>query len=132
MSRLQTLRMIFATVAAVALVVSVAPGAGAHHRPNVYCSESGDMCQSTGKVNNVRRLQIRTLYDYFLTYRVCVKPPYADATCKRFRMHETENASWASSIRWRRHFPMMGAGAYTVTWRANGSRIGRRLGFHVR
>lgn len=126
----ETLRVLLVAALAASLVVVARPGE-AHHKPNVYCSESGDLCQATGKVNGVRRLQIRTLDKYFGRYRLCVKAPGGSRRCNRFRMHSTDSGAWAGSIKWRKHFPDKGAGAYTVTWRAKGQRIGRSLGFHV-
>ena len=37
-----------------------------------------------------------------------------------------------NGIRWHRHFPNKGPGAYVVTWSSGGHRVGARLGFHVR
>ena len=127
----RTTRLFVVTAISAALVGTFLPRSEARHRPNIYCSESGDLCQSSSKVSGVRRLQIRTFAKYFGRYRLCLKAPDGTRDCKRFRMHETDSGSWASSIRWRRHFPQKGEGAYTVAWRAHGSRIGRRLGFHV-
>lgn len=127
----RTTRLFLVTAISASLVGGFIPRSQAHHRPQVYCSESGDLCQTTGKVDGVRRLQIRTFAKYFGRYRLCVNAPDDSRKCKRFRMHETDSGSWASSIRWRRHFPNKGDGAYTVTWRSKGTRIGPRLGFHV-
>ncbi len=121
----------FLAVTAFSVALTPQPVA-AHHRPNLYCGETGDICQSTRKVDSIRRLQMHTFAKYFDRYRLCVKAPNGTRTCRRFRMVETEGGSFASSVRWRRHFPSAGTGAYTVTWRALGSQIGRRLGFHVR
>jgi hypothetical protein len=77
-------------------------------------------------------LRITLAAKYFKRYRVCVKPPGdIPPACGTFRIR-WRNGLLGSSIRWRRHFGDFGSGAYTVTWRHRGSRIGARLGFHVR
>lgn len=132
MRRLQTIRMITATVAAVALVVSVAPRAMAHHRPNLNCSESGDLCQSTRKVDAVRKLRIALAARYFTTFHLCVRDPDGYRICAPFRIRERADGTFARSVRWRQHFPSAGPGAYTVSWWVGDQCIGRRPGFHVR
>jgi hypothetical protein len=118
-------------IAAVAGAVLLAPlPAGANHRPQNYCSESGDVCQSTKKMDGVRKLRITLAAKYFNRYKLCVKAPDDSTTCKRFRIRE-QGSAYGSTVRWRKHFPNAGEGAYTVTWRNGGSRIGARLGFHV-
>lgn len=121
-------RIVLAAVAA-ALVAGMAPAAQAGHRPQEYCSESGDVCQSTKKVDGVRRLTITLGGKYFSRYKLCVKAPDGALTCKKFKIKD-QGAAYGSSIRWRKHFPDAGEGAYTVTWKNRGTRIGARLGFH--
>lgn len=130
MSQLHTLRMIVATLAAVALVISVAPRAEAHHRPNFYCSESGDLCQSTRKVDGVRKLSLILAAPYFDSYRLCVTGPFRD--CERFRVRALSGGLYGGRVNFERHFAVFNNMDYTVVWKAAGSRIGRRLGFHVR
>lgn len=126
-----SLRMLIGTLSAVALVVTFQPAAEASHRPNSYCSDTGDICQSTTKVDGVRKLQVRTAANYFDRYRLCVRPLDGEQTCKTFTMHERDNGIWVGSVQWAKHFPDEGRGAYVVTWRlASGDRIGRKLGFH--
>ena len=121
--------MIVVTAIAAGLAVVASP-AQAHHRDNAYCNPTGDLCQSTAKVDGVRRLQIRTFDRLFARYKVCVTAPDDSRTCRRFRMRDAGEDSWASSIRWSRHFPYRGEGAYTVRWRVQGAKIGESLGFH--
>ncbi|MDQ3982988.1 MAG: hypothetical protein M3271_09960 [Actinomycetota bacterium] len=119
-------------VAAVAgAVVFATLPAHANHRPQNYCSESGDVCQSTKRIDGVRKLRITLAAKYFDRYKLCVKAPDDSTTCKRFRIRKQGDV-YGSTVRWRKHFPNEGEGAYTVTWRNGGSRIGARLGFHVR
>lgn len=113
------------------LLGAVAP-AEAKHRPQNYCSESSDdLCLSTRRVDGVRRLRITLSIKYFRMFKLCVNPP-ADAppACERFRIRKLKDG-FGRSVRWRKHFPDFGTGAYTVTWRRAGGRMGRRLGFHV-
>ena len=113
-----------------AAVLATAFPAQADHRPQEGCSESGDICQSTKRVDGVRKLRITLQSKYFERYKLCVKAPDGATTCKRFRIRKS-GEQFGSSVRWRKHFPHAGEGAYTVTWRTGGNRIGLRLGFHV-
>ena len=132
MTRTDALKALLVTAIAATLVAFSAPEARAHHLPNGYCSESGDLCQSTSKVRGVRLLQIGSAAGYFETYRLCVRGPSGERNCKRFSMEADDGGTYWSTVRWRRHFLSEGAGVYVVTWHALGQRIGARLGFHVR
>jgi hypothetical protein len=123
------MRKIVLTAVAAAMVAAVAPVAQADHRPQQYCSESGDVCQSTKKVDGVRKLTITLGGKYFDRYRLCVKAPDGATTCKGFKIRDMGPA-YGSSVRWRKHFPDAGEGAYNVTWKSGGARVGARLGFH--
>jgi hypothetical protein len=118
-------------VAVIALGLLPTP-AGASHRPTVYCSPSGDVCQSTRKVDGVRRLRITLAAKYFGRYRLCVTAPDDVRTCEEFRIRKRGD-TYGSSVRWGRHFPRKGAGAYDVRWQIlpGRDRVGRLLGFHV-
>jgi hypothetical protein len=120
---------ILAALAVIAALLAPAPVA-ANHLPQSGCSPSGDVCKSVKKVDGVRKLKITLQAEYFTRYKLCVEAPDGSTTCKRFRIRESGDA-YGSTVRWRKHFPHEGEGAYTVTWRAGGSRLGRRLGFHV-
>lgn len=126
------LRSMLITAVTVSLIAVAAPGAGAHHRPNLYCSESGDLCQSTRKVDGVRKLSLLMAEEYFEHYRLCVFGPTGERSCKRFAVGDAGGDYYGHELSWRRHFPHQGPGAYTVVWRAMGERVGRKLGFHVR
>jgi hypothetical protein len=58
--QIQMIRLFTAASMMATLHVVAAPVAEAHHWPNFYCGESGDLCQSTSKVENVRKLAILT------------------------------------------------------------------------
>ncbi|MFN2588815.1 MAG: hypothetical protein ABR613_11960 [Actinomycetota bacterium] len=124
------MRTSLVALATAAVLLAPLP-ATAGHRPQEYCSESGDVCQSTRRVDGVRKLRITLAAKYFKRYRLCVKAPDGSTTCKRFRIQK-QGAQFGDSVRWRKHFPDAGEGAYTVTWRSGGSRVGARLGFHVK
>jgi hypothetical protein len=118
-------------VSAIAAAVLLSPlPAQADHRPQEYCSESGDVCQSVRRVDGVRKLKIVLAEKYFSRYRLCVKAPDGSRTCKGFRIQE-QGEQYGDSVRWRKHFPDAGAGAYSVTWKSGGARVGARLGFHI-
>ena len=124
------MRKILLVVAAGALVVAAAPTARADHRPNEYCSESGDICQSTAKIDGVRRLTVALAAKYFNRYKLCVIPPAGAQTCKTFRI-EKQGPVYGDSVRWKNRFPDEGSGAYTVVWKMmSGDRFGKKLGFH--
>ncbi|MFN2390311.1 MAG: hypothetical protein ABR575_12010 [Actinomycetota bacterium] len=117
-----------AALAALALLAASPATAG--HRPNAYCSPSGDVCQSTAKVDGVRKLRITLAAEYFTRYRLCVTGPNDARTCKTFRI-EQRGPVFGDSVRWSTNFPNEGRGAYDVVWKMlSGERIGRRLGFH--
>ena len=123
------MRKIVMAATTAALMATIVPAAEAGHRPQEFCSESGDVCQSTKKVNGVRKLTISLAAEYFSRYKLCVKAPDDTTTCKKFKIKDT-GPGYGSSIRWSKHFPDGGEGAYTVTWKNRGERVGARLGFH--
>lgn len=125
-------RIVAVSIVAV-LALGLLPGsASAHHRPTVRCSPSGDVCQSTRKVDGIRKLRITLAAKYFSRYRLCVTAPDDVRTCKVFRIHD-QGAVYGSSVRWGRAFPRSGPGAYDVRWQSmpDRARVGRLLGFHV-
>jgi len=116
---------------AAGLLASVVPPAQAHHLPNQYCSESGDVCLSSKKMDGKRKLAIGTAAQYFKKYELCVTGPTGSTTCHTFEVTEGEGG-YGDVVRWARNFPREGAGKYIVEWKfMNGDRIGKRLGFHV-
>lgn len=111
---------------------AVPPGASADHRPLTVCSQTGDICQSVARVDGVRVFRITLAAGYFSDYRLCVTGPKA-TSCGRFSVHEAEGGTFASTVRWSRHFEKQGPGAYTVVWRSlpGNTRVGSVLGFHT-
>jgi hypothetical protein len=103
--------------------------AEATHRPNNYCSQTGDICQSTRKVDGVRWLRISLFAKYFNQYKLCVKAPDGSKECHVFPIRD-QGMTFGSSVRWGRFFPIKGPGAYVVSWSTAGQRVGRILGFH--
>ncbi|MDP9069311.1 MAG: hypothetical protein M3N53_13335 [Actinomycetota bacterium] len=127
------LRSLLVTTIA-ASMIAISASARAHHQPNVYCSESGDLCQSARKVDRVRKLRIVTAARYFEVFDLCVYSHREDyECCAPYRLRPRADGTFGRSVAWFKQWPSMrGPGAFTVTWRVDGTRIGKRLGFHVR
>ncbi len=122
-------RLLAAIVLAVPLLL-VAPSAGAHHAPSVYCSSSGDFCTSVRKVDGVRKFRI-TSFAHRGEYKLCVKGPDGSQPCFRFRLRDrNQDGMFTSSVGWKDNFPYQGDGAYRVKWFQRASRLGPVLGFH--
>ena len=124
-------RIVTLTLMATLLLLALPRAAEAHHLPNSYCSSTGDICQSVRRVNGIRMLRISLAAKYFNRYTLCVKAPDGTRACHRSYIHD-QGVTFGSSVRWHRHFPNKGPGAYVVTWSSGGHRVGARLGFHVR
>jgi hypothetical protein len=123
------MRWIVTVMTSTLLLVALPMEAQAHHRPTTYCSSTGDICQSTTRVNGVRMLRITLFAKYFNRYTLCVTAPDTSVTCHPFKIH-AQGPSFGSSILWKRHFPRKGPGPYTVVWKTAGYRVGHILGFH--
>ena len=106
------------------------PPAHAGHKPNSYCSESGDVCFSTTMRNGVRKLRIGLAAKYFSRYKLCVISPDDSRDCITRRIRDL-GKTYGDSVNWSEHFPDGGEGAYKVIWRQGGNRLGKVLGFHV-
>jgi hypothetical protein len=119
------------TMLAVALAVVQTNPARAHHRPNTYCSETGDICQSAAKVDGIRKFRLTLAAKYFDRYDLCVIGPGDSKTCKTFRVKK-QGSFYGDTVRWDTNFPDEGSGAYDVVWKmTSGDRFGKKLGFHV-
>lgn len=123
------MRKIVVTVVGLTMMASAAP-ALAGHRPNSYCSESGDVCASAKREDGVMKLKISLAAKYFDRYKLCVTAPDDSKTCKEFRI-EKQGGVFGDTVRWRRHFPDEGPGAYTVRWSDGKGFRSKRLGFHI-
>ena len=123
------LRSMLVTAMAASLIAVAAPGVDAHHRPRSYCSSSGDICQSVRKVDGVRKLSLTLAGRYFDDYRLCVIAYVRE--CKRFQVRDLGRGIYGGRVNFERHFTPFRNASYTVVWRAAGTRIGRKLGFHV-
>ncbi|HTG46173.1 MAG TPA: hypothetical protein VK646_00780 [Actinomycetota bacterium] len=117
------------TLAVTGLLLAAPMEASASHRPNTYCSVTGDICQSTARVHGVRMLRVSLAAKFFSRYTLCVTAPDRTTTCRNFKIHST-GITFGSSIVWKNHFPRKGPGAYTVVWKSGGARVGHVLGFH--
>ena len=126
----RAIRLIIVTAVAASLV-AVSHPAQAHHRRNLYCSDSGDLCQSTRKVDGVRKLGLLLAAKDFRRFHICVTDPDGYESCVPFRVRSHDDGTFGRDVRWRKFFPYGGKGAYTVRWVVDGTRIGKVLGFHV-
>ena len=125
------IRMALMTTLASVLIALTPPPADAHHRSNLYCSGSGDLCQSARKVDGVRKVGLLLAAKYFRVFHVCVTDPDGFESCVPFRVRNHGDGTFGRDVQWRRHFPPAGPGGYTVRWVVDGGRIGKTLGFHV-
>ncbi|MDQ4144901.1 MAG: hypothetical protein M3198_14410 [Actinomycetota bacterium] len=127
-------RRIVVTLTAAALVVATAPAVDAHHRPRLYCSPSGDVCQSVTKVGGLRKLRIHTAAQYFEVFQLCVYSHRKDYEwCAPYELRQRAGGTWGRSVAWFKQWPSMRhRGAFTVSWWDGDTRIGRKLGLHRR
>lgn len=126
-----TVSRIGITVLLLVGLISLGLSASASHAPNTYCSESGDVCNSTRKDEGKRMLRIVTAANYFDTYRVCVMAPDDTRACRQGVMRENQGV-WIGSMAWAKRFPKKGPGAYSVRWSSGDGYKSPRLGFHVK
>jgi hypothetical protein len=122
-------RLVVAALATNLVIAS--PPARAHHLPTTYCSESGDLCQSTRRLDGVRKLGVLLAAKYFRVFHLCVTDPDGFESCVPFRVRDHGDGTFGRDVKWRRHFPPGGPGPYTVRWVVGDERVGRVLGFHV-
>lgn len=127
----RAVRLLLVTAIAASLVAVSHPAQG-HHRRNFHCSSSGDLCQSAREVDGPRTLGLLLAAKYFKTFHLCVTDPDGFESCVPFRVRDHGDGTFGRDVKWRRHFPPGGAGAYTVKWMVGDERVGRVLGFHVR
>jgi len=105
--------------------------------PSLLLCPSGDLCQSTCRIDGVRKLRLVMAARYFPRFELCVSDPKSLEVCKTLRVRARGDGTFGRSVRWRRAFGYGGAGAYTVTWYRvprygpPTRRIGEVLGFHV-
>ena len=123
------MRIALAAALVAGLVATAAP-VQAGHRPNEYCSESGDVCLSTTRIDGVRKLRIALGAKYFDRYKLCVTGPNDDTICHSFKIERFKGGVYGDKVRWSTNFPDEGPGSYDVLWRQGGNRLGQKLGFH--
>jgi len=118
-------------VCSLALFAGLTPTAVASHRPNSFCSESGDFCQfATKNRKRIRYIEFRS-FAHRGKVSVCVSAPDETRSCVKDRFRDgNDDGVFVSRLRWSTNFPNKGPGSYTVRWRQNGERIGTILGFH--
>lgn len=120
-------------LAACSVVAAGAARAGEEPtRVAAYCSPSGDLCYGIFRERTTVLFDIDLVARIFGRYSLCVRPPRGAETCHAYPVRRVElgdQTTWRSEIRWQRSFPVRGHGRYTVTWRADGRRLGPALSF---
>lgn len=106
----------------------------ADHAPNRRCTDSGNICLSTQKVDGVRRLRLWMEDKKFDRFAIRLRGPNGAIMNRAFDVNR-KNGRWVRSVRWRSYWPWWGEGAYWVRWhRINHGEMGRQilpyLGFH--
>ena len=75
----------------VAFIVALTPiTAHANHKKNSWCSRSGDYCTSTQKVNDKRKLQLRS-FVHTGKVKICVTDPKDSKVCKKAKLRKNEH-----------------------------------------
>ena len=123
------MRKFFLSMVVLTAAMPVVP-AHASHKPNSYCSESGDVCVSAKMHNGERKLRIGLAAEYFESYKLCVVAPDDSRECIKRNIKDM-GQTYGDSVNWSDHFPDGGEGAYKAIWRQGGNRLGKVLGFHV-
>ncbi|MGH2951045.1 MAG: hypothetical protein ACRDKX_03265 [Solirubrobacterales bacterium] len=114
----------------VAFALSAAAGT-ANHLPRAKCSDSGNACAG---IRNARGVHVIEFTTSSLRGRidVCVKRRGGGRReCVDDRLEQVIRGLYTSKVRWERQFDAA-RGAYAVTWRKRGRRVGPRLGLHDR
>ena len=119
-------------VVVLAAVLLIPMSARANHAPKSFCSESGDVCEEVRKKPDDFRFRLSLGAKYFNRYNLCVTAPDGNRECKRFKVRQMNNGIYGGNVSWVKNYTPAGTGAYTVVWKQNGSRLGDKLGFHVR
>ena len=118
---------------ALALVAGLAPSALAQHRPNWFCSTSGDYCQYAKKNGKGIRFLVFRSFAHRGEVKVCVRAPDGTRSCINDRFTDANDDSlFVTRLRWNTNFPNQGPGDYSVRWKQDGARTGKILGFHKR
>jgi hypothetical protein len=125
------MRRVLSLALLVGLLLVPSYAARAHHAPQSYCSESGDVCQEVKKTQEDYRFKLTLAAKYFNRYKLCVTGPET-TDCRTFRVRQLGNGTYGGDVSWVKHYPPQGTGAYTVVWKQGGGKLGRKLGFHVR
>lgn len=111
------------------LTLASAPSADAR---SSYCSPSGDYCKATRVEKGKRVIAISTfaLYAPGRAYRLCVRDPRGEETCRSFRLRRGRHGIYTSKVTWSAHFPTDGGrGRYRVRWDHAGLTYGPPLHF---
>lgn len=106
-----------------------------------YCEPfqevSRDLCYAINRKTTTRTHSfiLHMGEPYFARYRLCVRPPGEQETCREFPVRQMGIYSprWGGLVEWARNYPRSGAaGPYRVTWLQGGHRLGPPLTFYAR
>ena len=117
-------------VAVVCLVGGMSAGtAGAAPKPiAAYCSPTGDYCQGVFRQKGGLRAKISS-FAFSGRYQLCLRNRAYGRQCKRFRLRQGRLGIHQGSVGLARQFRFRAKGHYSVVWRLNGTRVGKKLRF---
>ena len=122
-------RLAMSAIALLAIGAAAAPAAGSSERRVVldqYCADSGDYCLAVKAKGDKVKLQIASLA-FSGAYKLCVKGPVRK-NCNNYALTES-GEGFADNVNWNRDYGYQGAGVYLVTWKFDGVKLGKTLGF---
>jgi hypothetical protein len=93
-----------------------------------YCSPTGDFCQGVVRQNGRLRAKIST-FSFSGNYQLCLTNRVYGRQCELFRLRRDGNGIYQGSVGLARHFKFKAKGRYSVMWRLDGYRIGKKLRF---
>ena len=117
--RTKTLAALVVALALLAMTPSLADAR------SVYCSPTGDYCESAVREGSDVILQMKT-FSFTGVIEVCVSK--RSTVCRTSRMRRSKGI-YVSRVSWKRRFPSQGSGTYRVRWYLQGSQIGIGVSF---
>lgn len=127
------LLLVLPAVAVVCLLGGMNAGtASAVPRPiAAYCSPTGDYCQGVFRQEGGLRARISS-FAFSGRYQLCLHNRTYGRQCGRFRLRKGPFGIHRGSVGLARQFRFRAKGRYSVVWRLDGNRIGRKLRFRKR
>jgi len=133
--------MLLAAIAAAALVgvpgaQPAAEEAVAHHCAPFGEDLGDEVCYAVNRKRTTRTHAFILFMGgpHFSRYRVCVRPPGDEETCRAARVRQMGVFSprWGGHVSWEGNYPKRGPGPYRVTWSQAGRSLGPPLTFYAR